>query len=248
MATHAPDNRGLQLQAVIFDMDGVIIDSHPAHRKAWRQFLHSLGRDATNHELDFILDGRKRAEILRYFLGEMSDAQLEEHGKRKDDFFHDLEIEVKPIPGVVSFLDGLQKRKIATAVATSASASRARSTLERLHLTHHFQAVITGGDVARGKPDPAIYSLACQRLGIRPQNALAIEDAVSGIRAARGAGLCCVGVSIHQSAADLIAAGADCVIDNFLSDAQAKLEVFLQRSAAEALDRTLPLTSPAARD
>lgn len=248
MATHVPYDRGLQLQAVIFDMDGVIIDSHPAHRKAWRQFLHSLGRDATNHELDFILDGRKRAEILRYFLGEISDAQLEEHGRRKDDFFHDLEMEVKPIPGVVSFLDDLQKRKIATAVATSASESRARSTLERLHLTHHFQAVITGGDVAKGKPDPAIYSLACHGLNIRPQNALAIEDAVSGIRAARAAGLRCVGVSIHQSAADLIAAGADCVIHNFLGDAKVKLEVFLQRSALDARDQTPSGTSPVAGD
>jgi HAD superfamily hydrolase (TIGR01509 family) len=247
MPIHAHHNRHPQLQAVIFDMDGVIIDSHPAHRRAWRKFLHSMGRNVTNHELDFILDGRKRAEILRYFLGEISQAQLEEHGKRKDDFFHDLEMEVKPIPGVVSFLDVLQKRKIATAVATSASESRARSTLARLHLTHHFQAVITGGDVEKGKPDPAIYSLACQRLNIAPQNALAIEDAVSGIRAARGAGLRCVGVSIHQPAEDLMAAGADCVIDNFLGDAKAKLELILQRSAADPPDETLPVASPAAR-
>jgi beta-phosphoglucomutase len=239
--------RGLHLQAVIFDMDGVLIDSHPAHRKAWRKFLHSMGRDVTNHELDFILDGRKRAEILRYFLGEISDAQLEEHGKRKDDFFQDLEMEVKPIPGVVSFLAGLRRRKIATAVATSASESRARSTLARLHLTHHFQAVITGGDVAKGKPDPAIYSLACQRLKVAPKNALAIEDAVSGIRAAKEAGLRCVGVSIHQLVEDLMAAGADCVIGNFLGDAKAKLEVILQGSAADPRDETLPAASPAAR-
>ena len=247
MPIHAHHNRRPLLQAVIFDMDGVIIDSHPAHRKAWRKFLHSMGRDVTNRELDFILDGRKRAEILRYFLGEISEAQVEEHGKRKDDFFHDLELEVKPIPGVVSFLDGLRKQNIAIAVATSASESRARSTLARLHLTHHFQAVITGGDVARGKPDPAIYRLACQRLNIAPQNALAIEDAVSGIRAARGAGLRCVGVSIHQPAGDLMAAGADCVIANFLGDAKAKLEVILQRSAADPQDETLPVASPAAR-
>src|ERR1700686_2965807 len=243
MPIPAHHNRRRLLQAVIFDMDGGIIDSHPAHRKAWRKFLHSLGREVTNHELDFILDGRKRAEILRYFLGEISEAQVEEHGKRKDDFFHDLELEVKPIPGVVSFLDSLRKQNIAIAVATSASESRARSTLARLHLTHHFQAVITGGDVARGKPDPAIYRLACQRLNIAPQNALAIEDAVSGIRAARGAGLRCVGVSIHQPAGDLMAAGADCVIANFLGDAKAKLEVILQRSAADPQDETLPVAS-----
>src|ERR1017187_5188212 len=65
MPIHAHHNRHPQLQAVIFDMDGFIIDSHPAHRRAWRKFLYSMGRNVTNHELDFILDGRKRAEILR---------------------------------------------------------------------------------------------------------------------------------------------------------------------------------------
>jgi beta-phosphoglucomutase-like phosphatase (HAD superfamily) len=119
--------------------------------------------------------------------------------------------------------------------------------LDRLHLTHHFQAVITGGDVAKGKPDPAIYRLACQRLSVAPQNALAIEDAVSGIRAAREAGLRCVGVSTPQLAEDLMAAGADCVIANFLGDAKAKLELILQLAAAEPLDETLPVASPAAR-
>src|SRR6202140_3040754 len=100
MPIHSHHNRRPLLQAVIFDMDGVLIDSHPAHRKTWRRFLHSMGRDVTNHELDFILDGRKRAEILRYFRGEISEVQLEEHGKRKDDSFQDLGMGVKPYPAI----------------------------------------------------------------------------------------------------------------------------------------------------
>ena len=190
-------------------MDGVIIDSHPAHRKAWRKFLHSLGRDVTNHELDFILDGRKRAEILRYFLGEISEAQLEEHGKRKDDFFHDLEMEVKPIPGVVSFLDGLRKRKIATAVATSASESRARSHLGAIAFNPSLSGRHYRGDVAKGKPDPAIYRLACLPASPRPstssptlrrpsKNALAIEDAVLRNPCRQGSGAA-LRRSVHPS-------------------------------------------------
>ena len=248
MPNHTRQNGDQPLQAVIFDMDGVIIDSHPAHRKAWRKFLHSMGREVTDQELDFILDGRKRVEILRYFLGDLPEGKLAEYGKRKDDFFQHFQLEVKPIPGIVSFLDDLRKRKTATAVATSASQSRAYSTLARLQLTSHFDVIITGGDVAKGKPDPAIYRQACEGLNIPPRNALAIEDAVSGIRAARGAGLRCVGVSIHQQARDLIAAGADCVIENFLGDSRAKLEVMLQGSAAHPPDETLPAVSRAARD
>jgi beta-phosphoglucomutase family hydrolase len=239
MSHHARQNGNQPPHAVIFDMDGVIIDSHPAHRKAWRKFLHSLKREVTDQELDFILDGRKRAEIMRHFLGELSEAELEEHGKSKDDFFQDLEFEVKPLPGVVRFLDDLRKKKIATAVATSAGQSRARSTLARLHLANHFNVIITGGDVAKGKPDPEIYLRACEGLKVAPQNALAIEDAVSGVRAAIAAGLRCVGVSIHQPAQKLIAAGADCVIEDFLGHSKAKLELILQCDAAAPPDASV---------
>lgn len=215
------------LRAVVFDMDGVIIDSHPAHRKAWRKFLQSMGREVSDSELDFILDGRKRSEILRHFLGNLSEVELEEKGKCKDQFFQDLELEVKPIRGVIEFLSSLRKRNIAIAIATSASESRARSTLNRLGLTGLFQVVITGGDVPKGKPDPAIYRITCESLHLEPKTVLAIEDAVSGVRAAKGAGLRCVGVAGHETPDELIAAGADCVIEDFHGASKKKLELLL---------------------
>jgi beta-phosphoglucomutase len=215
------------LQAVVFDMDGVIIDSHPAHRMAWRRFLRELGKDVSESDLDFILDGRKRADILRYFLGDLSDAQLEEHGKYKDEFFKQVSLEVKTIPGVLQFLAMLEGRKIAVAVATSATESRARSTLAHLGLAERFQVVVTGTDVKEGKPDPAIYQLTCARLHMDGKCILAIEDAVSGVRAAKRAGLRCIGVS--NTAATLIEAGAELVIPNFLGISIERLEALMQR-------------------
>jgi beta-phosphoglucomutase len=73
-----------QLRGVIFDMDGVLVDSHSAHRDAWRQFFQTLGRNVPESELDFILDGRKRGDILQHFLGNCPDSELEEFGRRKD--------------------------------------------------------------------------------------------------------------------------------------------------------------------
>ena len=70
-----------QLRGVIFDMDGVLVDSHAAHRKAWRLFFETLGREVPECELDFILDGRKRGDILRHFLGDCPDSELEELGR-----------------------------------------------------------------------------------------------------------------------------------------------------------------------
>jgi beta-phosphoglucomutase len=217
-------NRKSDLRAVIFDMDGVIVDSHPAHRKAWRQFLGTLGREVSNIELDFILDGRKRGDILRHFLGELSEAEIVDYGKRKDDFFQHSSFEVKPLAGVIEFLDQLGTGGIATAVATSASESRTRSTLDRLHLTERFSIIVTGSDVVRGKPDPAIYCRACHLLNVRPENALAIEDAASGIQAARAANLTCIGVADRDRSEMLTTSGADHVLENFIGLSLANLE------------------------
>lgn len=217
------------LQAVIFDMDGVIIDSHPAHRKAWQTFLKTLGRSVSDAELDFVLDGRKRDEILRHFLGELSEDQIKEHGNRKDEFFRKSLLEVSPIPGVVDLLERLQEAGIVAGIATSASESRTRHTLDHLHVLNKFAAIVTGNDVGVGKPDPSVYQLACQRLSVPARNALAIEDAVSGIEAATGAGLACIGVAGHQSPHKLRTAGAADVVMNFVGLSVAKLVLLLEQ-------------------
>jgi HAD superfamily hydrolase (TIGR01509 family) len=213
------------LKGVIFDMDGVIIDSHPAHREAWRTFLLTLDRTVSDAELDFVLDGRKRDEILRHFLGELSDVQVREYGNRKDEFFRKASLQLKLVLGVVDFLSSVQNAGIAMGVATSASESRTRHTLESLQLLDKFEVIVTGNDVALGKPDPSIYSLACTQLNVAPGSALAIEDAVSGIRAARCAGLTCIAVASHQSRRKLRAAGAAQVIQNFVGLSLRDLEL-----------------------
>ena len=223
-----PTTEDGRLEAAIFDMDGVLIDSHPAHRQAWKSFLSSMGREVDDAELDFILDGRKRGDILRYFLGELSDPELQEYGRRKDDFFQQIATATKPIPGVLRFLGKLRRKGVVTAVATSAAGSRARSTLARLQILKLFGAVVTGDDVSAGKPNPAVYQITCSRLKVAPQNAIAIEDAVSGVLAAKRAGLRCVAISAHQSSRKLKEAGADYVISDFRAASIKNLEPLLR--------------------
>lgn len=205
-------------------MDGVLIDSHPTHRKAWKKFLKSIGREISEEELDFILDGQKRSDILRRFLGNISGPELEEHGRRKDEIFQKIASRIQPVPGVLRLLENLQAEGVRTAVATSAAGVRARSTLTRLRLMHWFGVVITGDDVTKGKPDPAIYQMACAKLGVKPEVAFAVEDAVSGVQSAKHAGLLCVAVSTHESEEKLRAAGADYVISNFCEDSLSRLQ------------------------
>jgi HAD superfamily hydrolase (TIGR01509 family) len=215
------------LHGVIFDMDGVLVDSHAVHRKAWRLFFQTLGRDVPESELDFILDGRKRGDILRHFLGNSPNPELEEFGRRKDCIFRQMRLDVAPVPGAVRMVRELHGSGTVLALATSASRSRARSTLADLGLLNCFQQVVTGEDVLLGKPDAAVYRLACNRIGIEPEHLLAVEDAVSGIRAAVAAGLHCVGVASHETPENLRAAGAVHVLRDFEAVSAHDLECIL---------------------
>lgn len=212
------------LRGVVFDMDGVIIDSHPAHRLAWKAFLQSLGKETSDQELDFILDGCKRAEILKHFLGELTPEQIAEYGNRKDELLQKHNHPVQPIPGVIEFLGRLSEAGIRAGLATSASRRRALGTLEELGLANYFHAIVTGDDVAAGKPHPALYQSAAERMQESPGHLLAVEDAASGVKSARAAGMRCLGVAAAPRAHLLQAAGADPIIPDFLSCSLSQLE------------------------
>ena len=216
------------LRGVVFDMDGVIIDSHPAHRLAWKAFLESLGRETRDEELDFILDGYKRAEILEHFLGKLAPEQIAEYGNRKDELLQKRNDAVQPMPGVVEFLGHLSEAGIPSAVATSASRRRALGTLKEIGLACCFHTIVTGDDVPSGKPDPGIYRLAAERLQESPEHLLAVEDAASGVKSARAAGLRCLGVADARRAPLLQEAGADPVIPDFRSFSFRQLETYFR--------------------
>ncbi len=212
------------LRGIVFDMDGVIIDSHPAHRLAWKAFFESLGRQTSDEELDFILDGCKRAEILKHFLGDLTPEQIAEYGKRKDELLKEHNLDIEPTPGVVEFLKLLSHAGIRAGLATSASRRRTVGTLKELELAHYFETIVTGDDVTMGKPDPALYQLAAERMQESPERLIAVEDAVAGIKSAKAAGMRCLGVAASQRAHLLRAAGAEHVISDFRAFSLSQLE------------------------
>ena len=196
-------------------MDGVLIDSHPAHGLAWRRFLATIGRNVDDQHLEYILEGRRRDEILRHFLGDLSQERLAEYGRQKDLFFQESFQDVQLSRGVGQFLDALMNAGLKIGMATSASSRRTRNTLDLLDLRRKFFTVVTGDDVPHGKPDPAVYRLASQRMNVSPENLLALEDAPCGVQAAKNAGIRCIGVSSNGHAESLSKAGADRVIRDF---------------------------------
>jgi beta-phosphoglucomutase len=203
------------LRAIIFDLDGVIVDSHPVHKQAWKTLLLSLGKDVADHELSFVLEGQKREDILRHFLGDLTEEQVKYYGAKKEALFRDSGQEFKMIRGLPEFLDCLEAAAMPLALASSASRCRAGYTLERLDLQRRFRVVVTGDDVAKGKPDPTIFRLAAQGLNVDPENILVCEDAVSGVEAAKEAGMKCLAIAANGRGPLLKKAGADRVVPDF---------------------------------
>ena len=205
------------IEGIVFDMDGVLIDSHPVHRIAWSKFLATVGKSVTDEGLSFILAGRRREEILRHFLGDLPESKIAEYGRQKDLFFEENFQDVKLIPGVRKFLESLETADLKCAIATSASSARTWGTLGRLGLGEKFSIIVTGDDVAVGKPDPAVYMLVSRRMNLSPEKLLVFEDAPCGVQAAKSAGMRCIGVSTNGRAEMLLQCGAEVIVPDFLN-------------------------------
>jgi beta-phosphoglucomutase len=212
------------IRGVVFDFDGVIVNSHPVHKNAWKRFLGSVGRTASEEDLKFVMDGRKRDDILQHFLGDLDPELIRSYGHRKEQLFRDEAGDVQTIDGLLTFLEDLEDAGMAMGIASSGSRSRVNFLLDRLNLKKHFQVVVTGDEVKKGKPDPSVFLKAAQDLHLDPCELLAFEDAVSGVQSAKLAGMRCVGIAQPDRASVLLDSGADHVVPDFCSLSYSKLE------------------------
>jgi len=198
------------IQAVIFDMDGLMIDSEPLHKEAWQVTLRHFG-----YELDEALF----AQLVGLQISEDA-VLLREHFRlpvraealarqRNDLFLARLPGRVKPRPGLCELIAQVRVRGLRTAVATLGERRYVDAVMRELNLDGVFDAVAVAEDVARGKPAPDVYLLAARRLGLPPAQCLALEDAPNGVLAAKAAGMRCVAVPNEMMRAlDLSAADA----------------------------------------
>lgn len=216
------------LNGVLFDLDGVIIDSHPIHRRAWERFLVSVGATITQQELNVVTQGGKREDILRHFLGPLTPEQVAEYGHRKELLFREEALEIRPVCGITEFLQQLEAVDIPVGLASCASRARVQYVLDRLGWSRRFKAVITGDDVIRGKPDPAIFCEAASELEVQASDIVVFEDAVAGVEAAIAAGMKAVGVNTNGICKALLAAGASHVVPDFCAVSVEALNALLE--------------------
>jgi beta-phosphoglucomutase family hydrolase len=201
-----------ELEAVIWDMDGVLADTAPHHFRAWRETFAKRGISFT--EADFMRGfGVRNNVIIRNVLGEKTtDAEIETIAREKEATFRRIiGKDIKPLPGVLELLGQLYDRGFKMAIASSTVIENIRLIAGSLGIEKYFEAIITGHDVTKGKPDPQVFLKAAQRLGVSPANSIVFEDAVAGIKAAKRAGMHCVAITSTHSREKL--AEADLVVD-----------------------------------
>ena len=198
------------IAAVIFDMDGLLLDSEQLAYDIGRQVSLDLGIPWT-HEAAMQLIGRNSREheaVLKAAFGEDYPlaAHQAEFGRRYEALIATGTIPLKP--GVHALFDVLEARGIARGVATSTRRSRALPKLEHVGLLARIDVVVAGDEVSRGKPAPDIYQAAAARLGVAPARCLALEDSNAGVRAAHAAAMAVVMVpDLLEPAEDVLAAG-----------------------------------------
>ena len=200
--------------ALIFDMDGVIVDSNQLHREAWTLFNRRYGVDTTPEMIERMY-GRRNDDIVRDFFGDgLSSSEIAARGAAKEELYRQMaaeRIDKILVAGVRNFLEWY--RTTPKGVASNAEIRNVDFILDQTGIRKYFQVVVDGQQVRRPKPDPEIYCKTADLLGFSPENCIVFEDSPSGVDAAKAAGMRIVGVSTTY--VDL--PGSTITIDNFCS-------------------------------
>jgi beta-phosphoglucomutase len=203
------------VQALIWDVDGTLIDTAEQHYQAWVEFARELGKPFTRQNFTDTF-GRRNPEIIRELFDPTADEVLvAEWGERKEQLYRaKAAAGIDLLPGVRALLESARDLGIPQAVGSSAPRANLDLLLKVTGTADFFQAIVSMEDTQRGKPDPQVFLIAAQRLGVAPKGCVVLEDAVAGVQAAKAAGMLCVAVTFvgHHPAQRLRAAGADLVV------------------------------------
>lgn len=198
--------------ALIFDMDGVIVDSNPLHRESWTEFNRRHGLVTTDAMLEGMY-GRRNDQIVRDFFGAgLTDDEVAAYGAAKEEIYREMladRIDRTLVPGLKGFLE--LYRGAPLAVATNAEPENVNFVLDRAGLRDYFRVVVDGHQVSQPKPHPEIYLRAASLLEIGPPDCIVLEDSHTGVAAARAAGMRVIGIGTTY----VNLPGTDIMADNF---------------------------------
>ncbi len=200
--------------AVLWDLDGVLVDSTRFHYEAYRRLLSESGRDLGFDEFRNLF-GLRNEPILRRLFGELPPQEVERLAQRKEELFRELIAgNVEALPGAAGLVRRLREEGLSLAIVSSTPRANIELILGSLGLAGAFAAVVGAEDASRGKPHPEGFLTAAERLGVPPADCVVLEDAPEGIEGAKAAGMRCIGVATTRpperlSEADLVVGRLD---------------------------------------
>lgn len=204
------------IKACIFDLDGVIVDTAKYHFLAWRRLANELGFDFTEKENEK-LKGVSRMGSLEIILQwggiSLSEAEKLELADRKNEWYKEYLQDMSPadiLEGVMPFLHDLKRRGIR--IGLGSASKNAMMVVERIGLQDIFEVIIDGNKATKSKPDPQVFALGAEALGIEPGDCIVFEDAESGVQAALNGGFYAVGIGSTENLGH-----AHLVIPNFIN-------------------------------
>lgn len=218
----------MEVKAVIFDLDGTLIDNNAYHLQSWIKYLKNKNREISEEEYKANVNGRTNKDVIEYiYQRKMEDAEAMVYAHEKEAIYRELyQPHITPVAGLLPLLQKLKDLRISMAIATSGIQVNIDFMFDNIPMREYFDVIVNSAHISKGKPDPEIYIKTAELLNVAPENCLVFEDAVVGINSAKAAGMKVVGVLTTHSAAEL--AGADVLIRDYtelLNDANSFKEM-----------------------
>lgn len=194
-----------KVEAILFDMDGVVVDNLPYHVDAWLLFCEKNHIPLTKEIFYKELNGMNSKDTFEWFYKRtMSREEVEVLEEQKELLYREFyRPHLKAANGLVDFLEKVRSIGIKTALATSAGTGNIDFTIDGIGLRDQFDVIVGGAEVSKGKPNPEIYLLAAQKLGVNPVNCWVIEDSMQGIKSGQAAGCQVIGITTSHTAEEL---------------------------------------------
>ncbi len=226
--------------AVLWDLDGVIVDTSEYHFQSWQQAFQPQGIYFTREHFKHAF-GMANIDIIPLIMGKpVPYTTIKAIGDFKEATFRRLiKGNIRALPGVLELLKTLGKSNVPMAIVSSTPRQNIDLILGSLGIAACFEVIVSGDDIDAGKPDPQGYRLGARKLGIAPDYCIVIEDAVVGIEAARAAGMKCIAVATTHPAADL--QSADYVVNN-LDEIDPR--ILIDNNKRSVMERSLVLVKP----
>jgi len=229
MSEQLLDLSGDRAFGVIFDMDGVLIDSAQAHFESWKELGRRRGVEISPEGFQSTF-GRRNPDIVPLFFGRVTELAAAQLADEKEEIYRDL-IRARPpiVPGAIELIRGLRADGAFLAIGSSGPRANIELIVAAMGVAECFDALICAEDVARGKPDPQVFALAASRIGLDPSRCVVVEDAPAGVEAARAAGAKCAAVLMHHDRSAL--AKADLIVERLVDLTPRQLRGLVSPSA-----------------